>query len=96
VTKWPLSVLPSPKLVAVLPLDVADAKLSHADQTTLEESIRTIAGDLLTPAGWVVLTGDTALAVLAENGIDGSRACEASRGSRPSDGWPIERPRGDT
>ncbi len=66
------------KVLAVLPLDVHDAHLDSAGQHALEESIRTVAGDALSEYGYTVLTGETTLAVLADNGVDPSKACEAS------------------
>ncbi len=69
----------SPKgLIAVLPLDASNAKLRKADRIVLEESIRTAAGVYLTPAGYTVLTGETTLAMLADNRIDPAKVCDAS------------------
>ena len=70
--------LANTKLVAVLPLSDAGKRVPTVDRETLEETIRTIAGDALVPAGFTVLTGETTLAVLSENGIDANKACEAS------------------
>ncbi len=79
------AIAPTPKvvpiqggLVAVMPIDAREAKTDHATIVALEESIRTVTGDLLTPRGFTVLTGETTLAVLQDNGIDASAACEAS------------------
>jgi hypothetical protein len=66
------------RLVAVLPLNAVNKKVAPDDRETLEETIRTIAGDALVPGGFTVLTGETTLAVLSENGIDANKACEAS------------------
>jgi len=66
------------RLVAVLPFDVKNAKMDAALRATLEEDVRTVAGDILTPRGYTVLTGDTTLSVLAENKIDPAKACDAS------------------
>lgn len=65
-------------LVVVLPLDVTHAHISAADKVVLEESIRSKVGDVLTPAGFRVLTGDNTLEILEENGVDVAKACEAS------------------
>lgn len=65
-----------PHLVAVLPLDFRQGKLDAAGQLALEESLRTITGELLGPLGYTVLTRDTTLQVLADNGIDVNRACD--------------------
>lgn len=64
-------------LVAVLPLATRD-ELRPAEREALEESLRTSAGDVLTPRGYTVLTGDTTLQLLADNGVDAQNACEAS------------------
>ena len=69
------------RVVAVLPLvDAATAgqKLDQAAKTLLEESIRAVAGDILSPFGYTILNGDNTLQILSDNGIDPSRACEAS------------------
>lgn len=68
----------STKLVAVLPLDMRQAEMDAATRVALEESIRTVAGEGLYPLGYTVLTGETTLAILAENGIDPEQACETS------------------
>lgn len=65
-------------LMAVLPLDTANAALDPATRLALEEAIRTVAGEALVSYGYTVLTGDTTLALLSDNGIDPDRACEAS------------------
>lgn len=65
-------------LVALLPFDVANATIDKATRQALEEAIRTVAGDALTPYGYTVLTGETTLSLLAENGVDAAKACEAS------------------
>src|SRR5437660_7397756 len=67
-----------PQLVAVLPLDASKSDLGPRDRAALEEQIRTAAGDALTPLGYTVLTGDTTLAVLVENGVDPTKVCEAN------------------
>lgn len=65
-------------LVVVLPADVKEAELARGTASAFDESIRTIAGDALSAHGYTVLTGETTLAVLADNGVDAARACEAS------------------
>lgn len=61
----------SPKLVAVLPLDTRATgdKLTSAAQLSLEEMLRDSAMSVLAPTGWTVLTGETTLQVLTDNGI---------------------------
>ena len=66
------------KLVAVLPLAVRANAMDAAARETLEEAIRNLAGDTLTPQGYTVLTGDNTLRLLADNGIDPTKACEAN------------------
>jgi hypothetical protein len=66
------------RIVAVIPLDVRNGKLDAAARMGLEETLRTIAGDALVPRGYTVLTGETTLKVLQENGVDPGKACEAS------------------
>lgn len=66
----------SPKLVAVLPLDVREAELDTAARVTLEEVVRTVTGEVLFPLGYTVLTGENTLEVLGENGVDPAAACE--------------------
>ena len=46
-------------IVAVLPLDTANASISPQDRIALEESIRTVAGGVLQAVGFSVLTGET-------------------------------------
>ncbi len=63
------------RLIAVLPLDVthAEGQLKPAGRADLEEMLRDIAADTLGPQGWTVLTGETTLQVLQDNGVDASR-----------------------
>jgi hypothetical protein len=63
-------------LIAVLPLNAP--KVDKDVRDTLEESLRTVAGRYLTPVGFIVLTGENTLRILADNGIDASKVCEAS------------------
>lgn len=65
------------QLVVVLPLETHGG-IDPTARQAVEEGIRTIAGDELTPAGYTVLTGETTLRLLTDNGVDPSRACEAS------------------
>ena len=64
------------KLVVVLPLNAP--KLDKDLRETLEEDIRTMAGNDLSPRGYTVLTGENTLRILSENGVDPDKACEAS------------------
>jgi C-terminal peptidase prc len=59
------------KLIAVLPLDVrnTEGKLSKAAQASLEEMLRDTATNALTSAGWTILTGETTIQVLRDNGV---------------------------
>lgn len=66
-------------VLAVLPIDASDAKkIEPVDRRVLEEGIRTIAGDVLAPLGFRVMTGDNMLTMLAENGIDPEKACNTA------------------
>jgi hypothetical protein len=66
-----------PRLVAVLPL-ASSGKVDADLVRTLEEAIRTEAGDRLTPLGFTVLNGENTLSILTDNGIDPAGACEAT------------------
>jgi hypothetical protein len=69
---------PSSKgLVAVLPVGT-QPEITQVEKDTFEESIRTSAGDYLSPLGFTVLAGETTMQVLADNGVDAAKACEAS------------------
>jgi formylglycine-generating enzyme required for sulfatase activity len=63
------------KLIAVLPLDTrdTDGKMSKAAQHSLEEMLRDVATDALTASGWTILTGETTLQVLQDNGVDAEK-----------------------
>jgi hypothetical protein len=63
-------------LVAVLPL--AAPKLDKDLRDTLEEDIRTVAGNYLSPRGYTILTGDNTLELLADNNVDASKVCDAT------------------
>jgi hypothetical protein len=65
-------------LVAVLPLDTTNAKMDAPSTLALEETLRTAAGDALVPKGYTVLTGETTIRILQENGVDAQKACESS------------------
>jgi hypothetical protein len=68
------------KLVAVLPLDTVHTK-GHVDadaQASLEEMLRDVATNELEPSGWTVLTGETMLQVLTDNGVDPAKCGEES------------------
>jgi len=64
------------RLVAVLPLNAP--KLDADLRATLEESVRTVAGDRLRARGYRVLTGDTTLQYIEDNGLSAKEVCEAS------------------
>jgi tetratricopeptide (TPR) repeat protein len=66
-----------PKVVVVLPLDVSRSRLDGASKLAFEETIRTVAGDILVPLGFHVLTGETTLKYIVDNGLDPERACTA-------------------
>src|SRR2546423_893747 len=66
------------RLVAVLPLDGAHAQLDAGTAALLDESLRASVADALSPLGYTVLTGETTLTVLQDNGVDVTHACEAS------------------
>lgn len=65
-------------LLSVLALDVGSTTLAPQEKASLEEAIRTTAGDLLAPAGITVLTNETQLQLFVDNGVDPDRACDAS------------------
>lgn len=65
-------------LLAVMPLDASASGLDPAAKDVIEETVRTVAGDVLRPWGYTVLTGDNTLRILADNGIDPEKACEAN------------------
>jgi formylglycine-generating enzyme required for sulfatase activity len=56
----------------VLPLDTSHAKkkLDADGQASLEEMLRDVAAEALTTFGWTILTGETILQVLQDNGVD--------------------------
>jgi hypothetical protein len=66
------------RLVAVLPLDIARAHLPADQRGSIEESVRSAAGDALTSRGFTVLTADTILEVLADRGVDIDKAWDAT------------------
>ena len=53
------------RTVAVLPFSAEQTTLAKPAMTALEESVRTKAGDVLTPLGYVVLTQETTLRYVA-------------------------------
>jgi formylglycine-generating enzyme required for sulfatase activity/TolB-like protein len=69
------------KLIAVLPLDtrMTKGKLDDAAQASLEEMLRDTATNELTSYGWTVLTGETTIQVLRDNGVNpeqcGNQSC---------------------
>jgi hypothetical protein len=63
-------------LVAVLPLTAP--KLDKDLRDTLEEDIRTVAGNYLSPRGYTILTGDNTLELMADNAVDASKVCDAT------------------
>lgn len=65
-------------LVVVLPIDATEASITRAMLQTFEETVRTAAGDQLRPRGYTVLTGETTLTLLTDNGVDPLKACESS------------------
>jgi formylglycine-generating enzyme required for sulfatase activity len=67
------------RLLAVLPLDVtnAEGKITRAGQASMEEVLRDVAANALSAAGWTVMTGETTLQVLHDNGIDPAKCGEA-------------------
>jgi hypothetical protein len=64
--------------VALLPLQDTTADLERPGIELLEEAIRTASGDALSSFGWTVLGSENTLRVLADNGVDLEKACEAS------------------
>jgi TolB-like protein len=66
------------KLVAVLPFNYTNAKLDRAQRAVIEEDVRNLTTNILSPAGFTVLTSETTLRVLQDNGVDLDRVCEAT------------------
>lgn len=64
-------------LVAVM-LDAKDSTLNEKESKLIEEAIRSSASNELTPLGYTVLTGETTVSVLADNGIDARKACDTT------------------
>ncbi len=65
-------------LVALLPIDSKDPAIDRSALTTLEELIRTIAGDSMRPYNLTVLTGETTLGILRDNAVNVDTVCDAS------------------
>jgi hypothetical protein len=65
-------------LVAVLPLSYSSTNIEKDTQLALEETIRSTAGDHLAAYGYTILTGETTLAVLADNNLTPEKACEST------------------
>jgi hypothetical protein len=61
-----------------MPVNAKEAHLDSATLLAFEEAIRTVTADVLTPGGYTVLTGETTLAILTDNGVDLTKACEAA------------------
>jgi hypothetical protein len=63
------------RLIVVLPLDVSHSggKLGADARADLEEMLRDAATDALTSHGWTILTGETTLQVLQDNGVDAAK-----------------------
>jgi hypothetical protein len=68
------------KLLAVLPLDVSHAKnkMDVDARVSLEEMLRDGAADALASEGWTVMTGETTLQLLSDNGIDPAKCGDTS------------------
>lgn len=67
-----------PRLVAVLPLSTGSMAIEPSSREAVEETVRSAAGDSLSPLGWTVLASETTLSVLADNEVNPAKACEAS------------------
>ncbi len=67
------------KLLAVLPLNVANTngRMTKADEASLEEMLRGIAGQALRGTEWQVITSETEYQLLEDNHIDPSKCSEA-------------------
>jgi hypothetical protein len=70
----------SPKLLAVLPLDAShtESRLSPAGRVAFEEFLRDIAANMLSSTGWIVMSGENALQILTDNGIDPTKCDDQS------------------
>ena len=66
--------------IVVLPLDLTKTagKMSPEARASVEEMLRDEAANSLAESGWTVMTGDTTLRILQDNGIDASKCGEGS------------------
>jgi hypothetical protein len=77
----PLKLTPGvARLVAVLPLNIRAKAMDDTTRETLEEAVRTVAGDALAQYGYTVLTGENTLQLLTDNGVDPTKTCDSSCG----------------
>ncbi len=68
------------RTIVVLPLDITKTagKMGPEARASLEEELRDEAANALSGSGWTVMTGETTLKILTDNGIDASRCGEGS------------------
>jgi formylglycine-generating enzyme required for sulfatase activity len=68
------------RMLAVLPLDtrMTQGEMTDGARASLEEMIRDSAINLLAASGWTVLTGETTLQILLDNGIDPAKCADQS------------------
>lgn len=68
------------KTIVVLPLDATKTagKMSQEARISLEEQLRDEAANALSGSGWTVMTGETTLKILTDNGIDPGKCGEGS------------------
>gem|GEM_PF-1942924 len=68
------------KTIVILPLDATKTagKMSQEARISLEEQLRDEAANALSGSGWTVMTGETTLKILTDNGIDPGKCGEGS------------------
>ncbi len=67
-----------PRVVAVLPPSVRGTEVTEKESAALDDGIRRTVEEAFSSLGFTVLTGDTTLQFLGDNGIDAAKVCEAS------------------
>jgi len=68
------------KTIVVLPLDITKSagKMGPEARASLEEELRDEAANALAESGWTVMTGETTLKILTDNGIDPTKCFQGS------------------
>lgn len=65
-------------VVTVFPFDFSAAQVDKGTRIAFEEGVRSAAAATLAPVGYIVLTGDTQLRLMQDNGVDPSSVCDAN------------------